>query len=56
MLHSYELIARYVMPQFQGSLVNMTTSQAWASEKRHDLMALRKTSLDRATQAYAERR
>ena len=56
MLHSYELIARYVMPQFQGSLVNMATSQAWASEKRHDLMALRKTSLDRASQAYAERR
>ena len=44
MLHSYELIARYVMPQFQGSLVNLSTSQAWAAEKRHELMALRKTS------------
>ena len=40
-LHSYELIARYVMPVFQGSLVNLEASQRWASDNRHDLMALR---------------
>ena len=56
MLHSYELIARYVMPQFQGSLTSLVASQAWAGEKRHDLMALRKTSLDKAKQVYADRR
>ena len=56
MLHSYELIARYVMPQFQGSLTSLVASQAWAGEKRHDLMALRKTSLDRAKQVYTDRR
>ena len=28
-LHSYELLARYVMPRFQGSLVGRETSQRW---------------------------
>ena len=30
-LHRYELIARYVMPRFQGSLVNLSRSQAWVA-------------------------
>ena len=54
--HSYELLARYVMPRFQGSLVNLKTSQAWSIEKRDELQALRKSSLDRAQQEYTKRR
>ena len=49
---SYELMARYVMPQFQGSLTSLAKSQEWASENRHDLMALRTRSLDAATKQY----
>ena len=51
--HSYELLARYVMPRFQGSLVNMEASQAWSEEKKHEFNALRKHSLTRATEDYA---
>ena len=54
--HSYELIARYVMPQFQNSLTNLTASQEWAARERHDLMALRTKSLDKATQDYQKAR
>ena len=55
-LHSYELLARYVMPHFQGSLVNLKTSQAWAAEKRHELMALRRQSINKAGREHTERR
>ena len=55
-MHSYELIARYVMPHFQGSLVNLATSQEWVAKRRYDLQALRTKSLDKATKEYAERR
>ena len=51
--HSYELLARYVMPRFQGSLVNLTSSQAWSEEKRDDLQALRRTALNRAQRDYS---
>ena len=54
--HSYELIARYVMPQFQNSLTNLTASQEWAARERHDLMALRTKSLDKATKDYQQTR
>ena len=33
-LRSYELFARYVMPQFQGSLETIVGSSAWARENR----------------------
>jgi limonene 1,2-monooxygenase len=33
-LRSYELFARYVMPQFQGSLDTIAGSQVWARENR----------------------
>ena len=54
-LHSYELLARYVMPRFQGSLVNLEASQALASDKRVELNALRERSLDKAKQDYRRR-
>ena len=55
-LHSYELIARYVTPVFQGSLTNLESSQQWAADKRHDLMALRTRSVKKATSDYEQRR
>lgn len=55
-LHSYELIARYVMPQFQGSLVAPTRSANWAKAKKDDLMALRTKAIDKATQDYDKSR
>ena len=55
-LHSYELLARYVMPRFQGSLVSLETSQAWAADKRHELIAQRKQAVRAAGREYAERR
>ena len=51
-LHSYELIARYVKPHFQGSLVNLRASAAWSAAKKEDIMALRAKAIDRAKQDY----
>ena len=55
-LHSYELIARYVMPRFQGSLVSLSRSQAWSASKKDELLALRTKALDRARADYQARR
>ena len=55
-LHSYELIARYVMPVFQGSLVNLEASQRWASDNRHDRMALRTKSITQVAREYEQGR
>jgi limonene 1,2-monooxygenase len=54
--HSYELLARYVMPQFQGSLVNMKSSQAWTGEMKDEFQALRTKALDRAQTDYTKGR
>jgi limonene 1,2-monooxygenase len=55
-LHSYELIARYVMPRFQGSTVSLNASQSWAAAKRKDLMALREQAIQKAGRDYASRK
>ena len=55
-LHSYELIARYVMPRFQGSLVSLSRSQAWSASKKDELLALRTKALDRARADYEAQR
>ena len=55
-LHSYELLARYVMPRFQGSLDSLRASQAWSADKRDELNALRLQAMDRAKQDYATRK
>jgi limonene 1,2-monooxygenase len=55
MLHSYELLARYVMPQFQGSVASTAASNRWASERRDILVAGRSRALDQARQDYAAR-
>jgi limonene 1,2-monooxygenase len=51
-LHSYELLARYVMPRFQGSLAGIHSSNQWASERREALQANRIAGLKRATETY----
>ena len=51
-LHSYELLARYVMPQFQGSLAGITASNQWAAQRRIALQENRVTGLRAATDAY----
>jgi len=53
MLHSYELLARYVMPQFQGSVLSTAASNRWAFERRDTLMAGRTSAIERARQDYA---
>src|SRR5918992_5279701 len=53
MLHSYELLARYVMPQFQGSVLSTAASNRWARERRDTLMAGRTSAIERARQDYA---
>ncbi|MDH3601899.1 MAG: LLM class flavin-dependent oxidoreductase [Candidatus Tectomicrobia bacterium] len=53
MLHSYELLARYVMPQFQGSVVSTAASNRWAHERRENLIAGRVRAIDQARQDYA---
>ena len=54
-LHSFELLARYVMPQFQGTTLSTAASNEWAFEHRETLMAGRTRALDRAKTDYATR-
>ncbi|MGE3536926.1 MAG: LLM class flavin-dependent oxidoreductase [Candidatus Tectimicrobiota bacterium] len=56
MLRSYELLARYVMPQFQGSVLGTAASNRWAFERRESLMAGRVRAIDQARQDYAAQR
>ena len=53
-LHSYELIARYVKPHFQGSLANLQASAAWSDQKKGEL-ALRTQAIEKAKQEYFTR-
>ena len=54
-LHSYELMARYVMPEFQGSTASTAGSNQWAFERRDLLKAGRAAAIDRAKSDYANR-
>ncbi len=49
---SYELLARYVMPYFQGSLQGIQTSNEWASERREALQANRYAGIKAATDRF----
>jgi limonene 1,2-monooxygenase len=51
-LHSYELLARYVMPHFQGSLAGIQVSNRWARDRKDQLHANVIAGLQRATDAY----
>ena len=56
MLRSYELLARYVMPEFQGSVLSTAASNRWAADRKETLVAGRVRAIDRASQVIAERR
>ena len=56
LLQSYELLARYVMPHFQGSLTGVTGSYRWVNEKREELRAKRITGLRRATETFFDKK
>ena len=49
---SFELLARYVMPHFQGSLTGIIASQRWASERKEELQVNRRAGLQRATDTF----
>ena len=55
-LRSYELIARYVMPKFQGTTTSLIASQKWAADNRFKLMEARKKSIDKAAKQYTKER
>ena len=55
-LRSYELIARYVMPKFQGTTTSLIASQKWAADNRFKLMEARKKSIDKAANQYTKER
>ena len=56
MMRSYELLARYVMPQFQGTVAAPIASNKWATERQATLVAGRVRAIDRAKQVYADRK
>lgn len=53
--HSYELIARYVKPLFQGSLDSLRASQADAASKVHEVRELRQGAVDNARASFLQR-
>lgn len=55
-LNSFELLARYVMPRFQGSLVGLENSNQWAKSRQETLVQGRTRAIDRARQVYADSR
>jgi len=54
LLRSYELIARYVKPRFQGSLRNLEASQAAAALEAERVRVLRDEAVAQARRTYEE--
>ena len=54
-MHSYELMARYVMPHFQGSLVSLQASQQDAERTAQKVRELRDGAVAQARESYEER-
>ena len=55
-LNSYELLARHVMPHFQGSLTGLEISRDWSHDHIDDLQAMRRGAILRAKQRYEDKR
>ena len=53
---SYELLARYVMPHFQGTMTSLSESYQSMVDTKDELQALRKRSLEKAHRDYTEKR
>lgn len=54
-LRSYELLARHVMPRFQGSLVGLEASNAGARARNEEIHRLRSEATEAAKQARNQR-
>ena len=54
--HSYELIARYVAPQFQDSAASLTSSRDWAAENRPEFIGAAGSAVMSAIQRHHEER
>jgi limonene 1,2-monooxygenase len=54
--HSYELLARYVMPRFQGSAESTTQSRDWAAENRPSFIGAAGTAIMTAIAKHNEER
>ncbi|PKB79038.1 MAG: hypothetical protein BZY88_15330, partial [SAR202 cluster bacterium Io17-Chloro-G9] len=52
MLRSYELLARYVMPQFQGTVLSTAASNRWAADRQESLVSGRTRAIDQAREVY----
>jgi limonene 1,2-monooxygenase len=52
--HSYELIARYVAPKFQGSAETLTASRDWAAENRPEFIGAAGSAVMSAIQKHHE--
>ncbi|MGP0029891.1 MAG: LLM class flavin-dependent oxidoreductase [Acidimicrobiales bacterium] len=52
--HSYELIARYVAPPFQGSAATLTASRDWAAENRPEFIGAAGNAVMSAIAQHAE--
>jgi hypothetical protein len=55
-MHSFELIARYVKPRFQGSLEGLAASQQASERLAQEVRSLREDATGRARAAYEEGR
>jgi len=55
LLKSYELLARYVMPRFQGSLAGIEDSYRRSCERSAEAGAARTAALERAHQTFEQR-
>ena len=55
MLHSYELLARYVMPQFQGSAAGLAASNQWSYDRKETLTAGVTRAIDKAKETWTTR-
>lgn len=51
---SYELMARYVIPQFQGSVTGLEASNRWAAEHRETLFGHTMAAIQKAVVDYAD--
>jgi limonene 1,2-monooxygenase len=50
--HSYELMARYVFPEFQGSAASATSSRDWAAENRPEFINAATAAVMSAVQSH----
>jgi limonene 1,2-monooxygenase len=55
-LHSYEMLARYVMPKFQGTVDPIAYSQNWTSERKEGLFQSSVQAILKSMHEYKEHR